>query len=424
MRTIVIGSGGREHALAWKLSQSPEVSSVLCAPGNAGTAAITQSVEVSVGDNEAIVACARAHAADLVVVGPEAPLVNGVTDALAAAGIRAFGPSRRAARLEGSKIFAKRFMTRHAIPTADWAAFSDPQQAEAHLQRRQQPPVVKADGLAAGKGVVVPATHAEALQAIDQMMRGRRFGEAGARVVLEERLTGQEVSYHVVADGKHYVPLAAAQDHKRLLDADRGPNTGGMGAYSPPPLVTPELERKILQRIVEPTLAGMASEDMPYRGALFLGLMIVEGEPLVLEYNVRFGDPETQVLMSRWHGDILPLLDGAVRGELAGFAAAWGAPASVCVVLASAGYPFSQAASVPIAGVEHAAGGAGVEVFHAATRSERGQLVTAGGRVLGVTARGPGVTEAATRAYAAADCIEFEGKQYRSDIGWGARLAQ
>jgi phosphoribosylamine---glycine ligase len=419
-KVLVVGSGAREHALAWRLHRDGDVE-VLCAPGNAGAEGFARPVAAPASDVGAIVEVARREAVHLVVVGPEAPLVAGLVDALGAEGIPAFGPGREAAQLEGSKVHSKEFMRRHGIPTAGFAAFDDADAAEAHVRSLAGPCVVKADGLAAGKGVVVAAGADEAAQAIHLIMRERAFGDAGARVVVEERLEGEEVSYHVVADGARYVALAPAQDHKRALDGDRGPNTGGMGAYSPPPVVTAEVEKAVLERVVEPTLAGMAAEGTPYRGALFIGLMIAGGEPRVLEYNVRFGDPEAECLVTRWKGPILPLLEGSARGDLGGVAPSWDAPCSLCVVLASGGYPGSYETGKPIRGLDEAGAVAGVTVFHAGTRREGDGFVTAGGRVLTVTATGHSLDEAAESAYAAADRIHFEGMHLRRDIGWRAR---
>jgi phosphoribosylamine--glycine ligase len=347
--------------------------------------------------------------------------VAGVVDALRTNGIDAFGPDREAAQLEGSKIFSKEFMARHDIPTAGFRVFDEPEAATRYIEEAGRPLVVKADGLAAGKGVIVANTATEAVAGVDRIMRERAFGAAGDRVVIEECLVGEEVSYHVVADGQRFIPLAPAQDHKRAFDGDQGPNTGGMGAYSPPPVVTPEVERKILDRVIEPTLQGMASEGRPFRGALFVGLMIVEGEPWVLEYNVRFGDPECQTLVTRWAGSILPLISGSARGDFGELRPQWEAPASLCVVLASRGYPGSYEKGKPITGLEAAATLPRVTVFHAGTRLEEDTVVTSGGRVLSVTAIGADIDEAAARAYEAAAKIDFEGKQLRQDIGWRAR---
>jgi phosphoribosylamine---glycine ligase len=421
VRVLVIGSGAREHALASKLARSPHVEQVLCAPGNGGTAAFVENVPVNAEDAGAVVALAKARAVDFVVVGPEAPLVAGVVDALSAAGIEAFGPNRRAAQLEGSKAFSKRFMLKHGIPTASAEIFDDTDAALAHVRALVRPLVVKADGLAAGKGVIVAGTVAETEAAIVRVMRDREFGEAGARVVLEERLAGEEVSYHVVLDGERFVPLAPAQDHKRVFDGDRGPNTGGMGAYSPVPVVTAEVEQRILDRVVGPTVAGLRAEGIDYRGVLFIGLMIRDGSPYVIEYNVRFGDPETQVLLARFGGDLLPLLLGAARGQLEGVRVAWEAPAAMCVVLAAGGYPGAHAKGMAISGLEAAEQVEGVEVLHAGTVRSGGRVVTSGGRVLSISARGADIDQVAARAYEAVGRIAFEGMQYRKDIGLRAR---
>jgi phosphoribosylamine--glycine ligase len=418
---MVIGSGAREHAFAQRLARSPQVSAVICAPGNGGTAEIAENVAVDPEDVQAVVALAKERGVGFALIGPEAPLVAGLADALVAAGIDTFGPHKAAARLEGSKAFSKRFMQKYGVPTAEAWIFEDAAAAEKHVRAYGKPLVVKADGLAAGKGVIVAGDVAETLDAIDRIMRKREFGEAGACVVLEERLVGEEVSYHVVLDGEHHVPLAAAQDHKRLLDGDRGPNTGGMGAYSPPKIVTPEVERKILERVVQPTLRGLKADGIAYRGALFIGLMIVGGEPYVLEYNTRFGDPETEVLMSRYRGDVLSLLRGAARGELRGVGVAWEAPAAMSVVIASRGYPGSYPKGLPISGLDAAALVEGVEVQHAGTRRDGDRVLTAGGRVLAVTARGADIDQVAERAYDAVGRIAFEGMQYRRDIGHRAR---
>jgi phosphoribosylamine--glycine ligase len=418
---MVVGSGAREHALARKLSQSPTVKQLLCAPGNGGTAAIAENVAVDPEDVAAVVSLARARAVDFVVVGPEGPLVAGLVDALADAGIAAFGPGAVASQLEGSKSFSKRFMLRHSIPTAAAAMFDDAAAAAAPVRAQGRPMVVKADGLAAGKGVIVAGSVGETLDAIDRIMRQREFGDAGSHVLLEERLVGEEVSYHVVLDGERYVALAAAQDHKRIFDGDEGPNTGGMGAYSPPPVVTGAVERKILARIVKPTLDGLRAEGIRYRGALFIGLMIVDGDPYVIEYNCRFGDPETQVMMARFRGDLLPLLLGAARGDLREVQVQWEAPAAMCVVLAAEGYPGAYAKGRVIRGIEEAAGIPNVDVLHAGTEVRGGDVLTTGGRVLSVTARGADIDSVADHAYAAVGCIHFDGMQYRRDIGFRAR---
>ena len=423
MKILVVGAGAREHAIVWRLSQEPEVE-LICAPGNGGMAGLARCFHVAADDVSGLVSLAQGEGVNLVVVGPEAPLVMGVVDALAEVGIPAFGPSAEAAQLEGSKIFSKEFMARHDIPTAGFAVFDEPEAAEAYIRDAQRPLVVKADGLAAGKGVFVTSGADEALEAVGKIMRERAFGDAGGRVLIEECLVGQEVSYHVVADGERYIALAPAQDHKRIGEGDRGPNTGGMGAYSPPPVVSSEVEEKILSRVVEPTLRGMADEGVPFRGALFVGLMIVDGEPMVLEYNVRFGDPECETIMTRWSGAMLPLFLGSAQGDLSAVKQAWAAPCSLCVVLASEGYPGPYVKGLPIEGLNAASRHPDVTVFHAGTRQgEDGIIRTSGGRVLTVTATGESVDDAAMKAYAALAELSFDGMQYRRDIGHHARTS-
>jgi phosphoribosylamine--glycine ligase len=417
MRVLVLGSGGREHALCWAIARSPRVDTVLCAPGSDGIARDARVLPVDLADSRAVVDLAKREGADLVVVGPEDPLVRGVADALGEAGIAVFGPSAAAARLEGSKSFAKAFMARHGIPTAQGAVFDDPDAAESHVRAHPGPIVVKADGLAAGKGVAVCDGAEQALAAIGELMRERRFGEAGARLLIEERLVGEEVSYYAICDGERFVALGAAQDHKRALDGDRGENTGGMGAYSPPPCVDAALEREILARVVRPVVAGMRAEGHPYRGVLFCGLMIVQGSPRVIEFNVRFGDPETQPLMLRLESDLVPLLEQAARGRLPSDGSDVRlADAALCVVLASAGYPRAHVTGSEIHGLDAAEEIEGVKLFHAGTELARGRWQTRGGRVLGVGARGASIAQARERAYAAVERVRFDGAQYRSDI--------
>ncbi|HVP30831.1 MAG TPA: phosphoribosylamine--glycine ligase [Myxococcota bacterium] len=419
MRVLVVGSGGREHALAWKIARSPRVERVLAAPGSDGMAReATCFAAVKSEDAGALAALCRREAVDLVVIGPEAPLAAGVADRLREAGLAVFGPSAAAARLEGSKAFAKDFMARHRIPTAGYAVFEDLESARAHVRRHAGACVVKADGLAAGKGVAVCDGPEAALSALDEMMGERRFGEAGARVVIEERLHGEECSYYAVSDGERVVCLAAAQDHKRALDGDRGENTGGMGAYSPAPVLTEAVEKRVLEEIVHPTIRGMAAEGHPYTGVLYVGLMIdPAGAPKVVEFNVRFGDPETQPLVLRMEGDLVPLLEGAARGRVeAPRDLGWG-DAAVCVVMASGGYPRGFTTGHRITGLEEAERDPDVVVFHAGTkRGPDGTFVTSGGRVLGVTARGESVAAARARAYAAVDRIRFDGAHARRDI--------
>jgi phosphoribosylamine--glycine ligase len=417
MKVMVIGSGGREHALAWKLRQSPRVSEVLVAPGNGGTAREPglRNVAVDAGRVDALVELARREAVDLTVVGPEAPLVAGVVDAFEAAGLRIFGPRRAAARLEGSKAYAKDFLARHGIPTAAYAVFDALEPALAHVRERGAPIVVKADGLAAGKGVVVATTLAEAERALVDIFGGA-LGAAGARVVVEVIRDGEEASYIVIADGRHALPMATSQDHKRRDDGDRGPNTGGMGAYSPAPVVTPEIDARIRREVIEPTLAGMAADGAPFTGFLYAGLMIGrDGTPKVLEFNVRFGDPETQPIMLRLRSDLVDLIEAALAGRLDAARAEWDPRPAIGVVLAAPGYPEAPRTGMPIAGLP--ATDADSHVFHAGTRLDGDRLVTAGGRVLAACALGDDLRTARDRAYRLIESIESDGAFFRRDIG-------
>jgi phosphoribosylamine--glycine ligase len=423
MRVLVVGSGGREHALAWKIARSPRVERVLAAPGSDGIAREAACFpSVAAEEAEGVVRLARDERVDLVVVGPEVPLAAGLVDRLREAGTAAFGPSRAAARLESSKSFAKTFMQRHGIPTAGFEVFDDARAAAEHVRALAGPCVVKADGLAAGKGVAVCDDPAQAEAALGEIMGARRFGEAGARVVIEERLEGREVSYYALSDGENVVPLAAASDHKRALDGDRGENTGGMGAFSPTPFLSAAAEKRVLEEIVHPTIRGMRRERHPYTGVLYVGLMVdAAGVPRVVEFNVRFGDPETQPLMLRMTSDLVPLLDAAARGALDPGESAEFDDAAVCVVLASQGYPRAYETGRAIAGLEAAEEDPDVVVFHAGTRRAGAGFRTAGGRVLGVTARGASLSEARARAYAAAERIRFDGVHYRRDVAAQAR---
>jgi phosphoribosylamine--glycine ligase len=419
MRVLVVGSGGREHALAWKIARSPRVSQVLAAPGSDAIARGASCFPaVRSDDAGALVSLCRAERVDLAVIGPEAALAAGVSDRLREAGFPVFGPSAAAARLETSKSFAKQFMARHGIPTAGFQVFDRLEAAQRHVRERGGPCVIKADGLAAGKGVAVCDGPADALAALDEMMAARRFGAAGERVVIEDRLVGEEVSCYAVTDGETITSLAAAQDHKRALDGDRGENTGGMGACSPPPGFPASVEKRVIEEIVHPTVRGMAAEGCPYTGVLYVGLMIApDGSPRVVEYNARFGDPETQPLVLRMEGDLALLLEGAAHGRLGGAAPLGWGDAAVCVVLASGGYPREFRTGLPIEGLEAAERDPRVVVFHAGTRRDAaGRFLTAGGRVLGVTARGATLAEARRLAYAAADQIRFEGRHLRRDI--------
>lgn len=421
MNILIIGSGGREHALAWKIAQSPRADQVFVAPGNGGTETEpgVQNVQIDPTDAHALVRFARDHEVGLCVVGPEAPLVAGVSDALVAAGLRCCGPSQQAARLEGSKDFAKAFMQRHGIPTAAYRSFDHREQALTYLDQVGAPVVVKADGLAAGKGVVVADDLASARAAVESMLGEGRFGSAGARVVIEEKLLGEEVSFIVLVSGEQVLPLATSQDHKARDEGDRGPNTGGMGAYSPAPVVTPELEQRIMRDVIAPTVAGLRAEGLPYVGFLYAGLMIgPDGAPRVLEYNCRLGDPETQPILMRLESDLLELCLAASDGRLAEIEARWREQAALGVVMAAGGYPGDYSKGHPICGLERAGEtDAETKVFHAGTQGSGGQILTNGGRVLCVTALGADVAEAATKAYALADRIHFDGAFYRRDIG-------
>ncbi len=418
-RVLVIGGGGREHALAYFLARSPKVEKVYTAPGNAGT---PNNVPLSASGEESFPALAdfaRREGIDLTVVGPEAPLCAGIADAFGAQGLRVFGPSRAAARLEGDKAFARRFMERHGIPQPAFAVFDSLERAQDLVRGMPEGPVVvKASGLAGGKGALVCENRAQALEALRSLMAERIFGAAGSSVVVEEFMEGEEASILALCDGSRALYLAPSQDHKRILDGDRGPNTGGMGAYAPAPVVTPEVERAVDEQIVQPVLSGLEAEDAPYRGCLYVGLMIRAGRPRVVEFNCRFGDPETQAVLPLLDGDLYSLLAGAAEGDLSGRSLALKPGAACCVVLAAGGYPGPYATGKPIEGLEQAAGQPDVHVFHAGTRlNPGGQAVTAGGRVLGVTGTGASIREAIAAAYRGAGLIEFEGCHYRRDIG-------
>jgi len=416
MRILVIGSGGREHALTWKLRESLRMEEIYCAPGNAGIAQEAECVPVDVGSPAELLKLANWLKADLTVVGPEAPLVAGVVDEFERAGRPVIGPSKAGARLEGSKIFAKEFMARHQIPTARCAIAESYAQAIESLAAFRCPMVIKADGLAAGKGVAIAQSLEEAARSLDDFMQRKTLGAAGERVVIEECLAGEEMSFIVLTDGQGVVELAPTQDHKRLLDGDAGPNTGGMGAYSDDAILGPARREEIMARVVRPTLQGLAAEGVHYRGFLYCGLMMTVDGPQVLEYNVRLGDPETQPIMMRLRSDLVELLLATRDGTLASHEAHWTPNPSVCVVLAAAGYPGSPETGREITGHEAAEGIGGVKVFHAGTKVEDHRLLTAGGRVMGVTAVGEDLPSAIDRAYIAAEKIHFEGMQYRRDI--------
>jgi phosphoribosylamine--glycine ligase len=423
MNLLVIGSGGREHAIAWRLAQSPRVEKVFVAPGNAGTAVTPGLENLAVSDIPGLIAFARDNVA-FTVVGPEAPLAAGIVDQFRAAGLKIFGPTKAAAQLETSKDFAKAFMKRHGIPTADYETFTDPQKAHAYIRRKGAPIVVKADGLAAGKGVVVAMSVDEAIAAVDSMLEGHRFGNAGARVVIEDYLDGEEASFIVMVDGEHILPIATSQDHKRLLDGDRGPNTGGMGAYSPAPVVTPEVYEQVMERIIRPTVKGMVDDGIRYTGFLYAGLMIskdAEGKPVArtLEFNCRMGDPETQPIMMRIRSDFSEVVEKAIDGHLDQASIDWDERAALGVVVASRGYPVKPEKGAVIE--ELPADTADTHVFHAGTAlTAEGLTVVSGGRVLCAVALGKTLADAQKKAYETAHGVKFDGMQMRSDIGWRA----
>jgi phosphoribosylamine---glycine ligase len=419
MNILLIGSGGREHALAWKLAASPLCTSLLIAPGNPGMATCGRLVVLDINDHAAAVALAKAEKIDLVVVGPEGPLVAGLADVLEAAGIKTFGPSKLAAQLEGSKGFTKELCAAFNIPTAAYARFSDLESAKDYIIDQGAPIVIKADGLAAGKGVVVAMTLTEALDAAEMMFEGG-FGAAGSAVVIEECMFGEEASFFALCDGTTAIALASAQDHKRVGEGDTGPNTGGMGAYSPAPVMTPEMEARVMAEIINPTMAGMAARGMPFRGILFAGLMITDEGPRLIEYNTRFGDPECEVLMPRLTSDLVAALIAACDGKLAGLTLNWSEETALTVVLAAKGYPASPETGTVIRGVEKAEAMDGIRVFHAGTALKDGALVANGGRVLNVVATANSVSAAQEKAYAAVDLIDWPGGFCRRDIGWQA----
>ncbi|EOX1576602.1 phosphoribosylamine--glycine ligase [Vibrio cholerae] len=422
MQVLIIGSGGREHALAWKVAQNPQVDTIYVAPGNAGTALEhkVQNVNIGITDIPALVAFAQDKAIELTIVGPEAPLVIGVVDAFRAAGLPIFGPTQGAAQLEGSKAFTKDFLARHNIPTAAYANFTEIEPALAYVREKGAPIVVKADGLAAGKGVIVAMTLQEAEDAIQNMLAGNAFGSAGSRVVVEEFLDGEEASFIVMVDGENVLPMATSQDHKRVGDADTGPNTGGMGAYSPAPVVTQDVHDRVMREVIYPTVRGMAAEGNTYTGFLYAGLMIDStGAPKVIEYNCRFGDPETQPIMMRLQSDLVELCQAAIAGKLDQVESKWDPRASIGVVLAAGGYPGDYAKGEVISGLPTQES-AGQKVFHAGTETQGDQVVTNGGRVLCATALGNTVLEAQQRAYQLADQIHWNGMFCRRDIGYRA----
>jgi len=417
VKVLVVGGGGREHALVWKISQSPKVTKIYAAPGNAGIAGLAECAPIKAEDLPGLLAFAKAKAIDLTIVGPEGPLSMGIVDEFTNAGLRIFGPSRKAAEIEASKRFSKDLMKKHHIPTAEYGVFTDKAAAAAYVREKGAPIVVKADGLAAGKGVVVAETVEEALRALDIIMTEKAYGAAGERVVIEECLTGEEASFMAFSDGRTVVPMASSQDHKRVFDADKGPNTGGMGAYSPAPVVTKQLERKVMDTIMIPTVRAMEKEGRLFKGVLYAGLMIKNNEAKVLEFNARFGDPETQPVMARLDTDLIEIIEAILEGRLSTLEIRWKPESAVCIVMASGGYPGNYEKGKEITGLDKAAGLKGVLVFHSGTAMKNGKVVTDGGRVLGVTGLGPAVAAAIDNAYKGARVIGFDGAHYRRDIG-------
>jgi phosphoribosylamine--glycine ligase len=419
MNILLIGSGGREHALAWALKSSPLLTRLFCAPGNAAMAELGQCVALDAADHERIIDFCRVAEIGFVVIGPEDPLVGGLADKLRAAGIKTFGPSRAAAQLEGSKSFTKTLCAAHGIPTAAFARFTSRDEALAYIRDKGAPIVIKADGLAAGKGVIIAETPAQAADGVNACFDGA-FGAAGAEVVIEEWLQGEEASFFALCDGEDVVPLASAQDHKRAFDGDKGPNTGGMGAYSPAPVMTPEMTRRTMNEIILPTVMAMRARGMPFQGVLYAGLMITAEGPKLIEYNVRFGDPECQVLMVRLKSDLLAALLATADGTLGGISLEWRDEAAVTICMATKGYPGAYEKGSEIKGLEDAAADENVVIFHAGTRREGERILASGGRILNVTALGATIAEARARAYAAINKIDWPGGFYRSDIGWRA----
>jgi phosphoribosylamine--glycine ligase len=417
MKVLVIGSGGREHALVWKIAQSPLVERIFCAPGNAGIAGQAECVPIKGEDIDGLLAFARQEQIGLTVVGPEVPLTLGIVDRFREAGLTIFGADRKAAQIEGSKSFSKDLMAKYGVPTAAYGTFTDADQAVAFIHEQGAPIVVKADGLAAGKGVIVAQTEEEAVAAVRDILCEGAFGSAGSKVVIEEFLEGEEASFLAFTDGERIVPLASSQDHKAVFDGDMGPNTGGMGAYSPAPVVTEDIHRQIIDQVLKPTIAGMAAEGCSYSSIIYAGLMIKDGRIKVLEFNARFGDPETQPLLARLKSDIVPVLMACAHGDLSGIELEWHDKAAVCVVMAAGGYPGAYEKGLKIEGLDQAAAIDEVVVFHAGTALKDGVVVTSGGRVLGVTGVGATVAEAIDKAYAGVRAIRWSGVQFRSDIG-------
>ncbi len=417
MKILLIGSGGREHALAWKINQSPMVSKVYCAPGNAGTSFICENVPIAADDTEKLLSFAKEKSIDLTVVGPEQPLVLGIVNLFEKEGLAVFGPSEKAAELEGSKSFAKEIMKKYNLPTADFSTFSDADSAKAYLEKKEYPLVIKADGLAAGKGVLICNKKEEAIAAIEQIMEEKLFGQAGAQVVIEDFLVGEEASYLAFVDGENVLPMASSQDHKAVFDGDRGPNTGGMGAYSPAPIMNQEVMDMVTREVAEPMVKAMAKEGRLFKGILYAGLMMTSQGPKILEFNCRFGDPETQPILLRMKNDIIPIFQASINGSLDQCKVEWSDAPAVCVVMASKGYPGSYEKGLPISGLNSEGGLDDAMVFHAGTSLKSGETVTNGGRVLGVTATGQHIQGAIENAYHAVSKIKWDGAFYRTDIG-------
>ncbi|MEW6615057.1 MAG: phosphoribosylamine--glycine ligase [Thermodesulfobacteriota bacterium] len=417
MKILVVGSGGREHALVWKINQSPRVSKIYCAPGNGGISKLAECVDIQATDVHSLLKFAKQEEVGLTVVGPELPLTMGIVDEFEKEGLRIFGASKKSAEIEESKAFAKDLMKKYGIPTAEYRTFTSRDEAVDYIREKGAPLVIKADGLAAGKGVIPAKTIEEAVDAVDLIIVKKAFGEAGKRVVVEDFLSGEEASFLVFTDGKYVIPLPSSQDHKPIFDEDKGPNTGGMGAYSPVPIVTESLHKQIMKEIIQPTISGMASEGRKYKGVLYAGLMITNGWAKVLEFNARFGDPETQPLLMRMKSDIIPVLEATIDGNLPKIKVEWDERAAVCVVMTSGGYPGSYQKGFDITGLEEISKIPGVEVFHAGTVIKDGKIISDGGRVLGVTALEYGIKDAIGLAYRAVKNIHWEGVYYRQDIG-------
>lgn len=417
MKVLVVGSGGREHALVWKIAQSPKVTKVYCAPGNAGISKQATIVSIKAGDLNGLLRFALKEKMDLTVVGPEDPLTWGIVDLFESNGLFIFGANRKSAEIEGSKAFAKEMMKKYSVPTAFYEVFDNRNEAVKYIRKVGAPIVVKADGLAAGKGVIICKTVEEAIQSVDKIMVEKTFGEAGNRVIVEEYLVGEEASYIAFTDGKTILPMASSQDHKAVFDGDQGPNTGGMGAYSPAPVVTEEVHERIIEKVLRPIIYGMGEEGRPYKGVLYAGLMIHDGHPKVLEFNARFGDPETQPVLMRMKGDIVPILEACMKGSLSRHKIEWDSRASMCVVMASKGYPGDYEKGKAIEGLNDVSRMDGVFVFHAGTALKDEKVVTNGGRVLGVTGLGEDIPRAIEKTYQAVKKISWDGVQYRTDIG-------